>query len=365
MRTAIVGTGGIARAHGEAVRRNADRVELVAAVDIDARRLEDYRETYGVRHGYSGVAEMLAAEQPDLVQVCTPPGTHVDICLAALEAGAWVLCEKPLVGSLADLDRLEAAEKRTGRYASSVFQWRFGSGAQHLKQLLQSNAMGRVLFGVCHTLWYRDAAYHAVGWRGRWDTELGGVNFGQAIHIMDLMLYLLGDWSTTQGVMATVDRDIELENVYVGLVRFASGAMISISNSLVSPRQESYLRLDFPRTTVELTTLYGYKNSNWHFSAAPNATPEEQRELTQWSALPEEVPSTQATQLRMLVDDMRAGRRPERTGLPQVRKTMEFLLSLYKAACTGQPVQRGSITPDDPFYRGMAYVTPATHKENA
>ncbi|MBV9546704.1 MAG: Gfo/Idh/MocA family oxidoreductase, partial [Chloroflexi bacterium] len=210
MRTAIVGTGGIARAHGEAARRNADRVDLVAAVDLDPQRLETFRETYGVRHGYSDVHEMLAAEKPDLVQVCTPPGTHVDICIAALEAGAWVLCEKPLVGSLADLDRLEAAENRTGRYVSSVFQWRFGSGVQHVKQLLQSDAIGRVLFGVCNTLWYRNAAYHAVGWRGHWDTELGGVNFGQAIHILDMTLYLLGDWSTVQGMMATVERDIEL-----------------------------------------------------------------------------------------------------------------------------------------------------------
>lgn len=351
-----MGTGGIARAHGEAARRNADRVDLVAAVDIDAQRLEDFRETYGVRRGYSELREMLRREQPDIVQICTPPWLHTEQCIAALEAGAWVLCEKPLVGSLAELDQLEDAERRTGRFVSSVFQWRFGTGAQHVRELIRTGVLGRVLFGVCNTLWYRDAAYHAVGWRGRWDTELGGVNFGQAIHIMDMLLFLLGDWSTVQGVMDTVERQIEVENVYVGLVRFVSGSIVSISNSLVSPRQESYLRLDFPRTTVELTTLYGYKNESWRFSGAPDATAAEQAELTRWAGLPAEVPSTQATQLGTLIDDLQAGRRPERSGLPEVRKTTEFLLSLYKAACTGQPVARGSITPDDPFYNGMSHV---------
>ena len=354
VRTAIVGTGGIARAHGEATRLNAERVELVAAVDVDPERLEAYRETYGVRHGYADLDEMLAHEQPDVVQICTPPWLHVDQAIACLEAGAWVLCEKPITISLAELDRLEAAEQRTGRYVSSVFQWRFGSGAQHLRSLLQSQAMGPVLVGVCNTLWYRDAAYHAVGWRGQWATELGGVNVGQAIHIMDLLLYLLGDWTTVQGIMATVDRDIEVENVYMGVVRFASGAIVSITNSLVSPRQESYLRLDFPRTTVELTTLYGYKNQNWRFSPAPDASEAEQQQVAAWGTLPTEVPSTQATQLGLLVDDLHAGRRPERAGLPAVRSTVDFLLSLYKAAVTGRPVERGSITPDDPYYRGMS-----------
>ena len=53
--------------------------------------------------------------------------------------------------------------------------------------------------------------------------------------------------------------------------QFASGALVSITNSAVSSRQESYLRLDFSRATVELTTLYGYTNANWRFSLPPDA----------------------------------------------------------------------------------------------
>jgi hypothetical protein len=114
-----------------------------------------------------------------------------------------------------------------------------------------------------------------------------------------------------------------------------------------------------------LTTLYGYRNEHWRFSPAPNATDAERQTVAEWGRLPDEVPSTQGTQLGLLVEDMRAGRQPERSGLVQVRKSIELLLSAYKAACTGQPVARGSITPEDPYYRGMAHALSVTTKEHA
>ena len=355
MRTAIIGTGGIARAHAAAIAELAEQVELVAAVDVDSTRLADFQETYGVSHAYSDVRTMLDQEHPDIVQICSPPGLHVEQSLAALEAGAWVLCEKPLAGSLADLDRIADAERRTGRYVSSVAQWRFGSGGQHVRGLLSSGALGKVLVGVCNTLWFRPDAYYAVPWRGHWDTELGGVSLCLAVHIEDLLLYLLGDWSELYATMATVDRAIDDENVSMALVRFENGAQVSVTNSAVSPRQESYLRLDCTRGTVELTTLYGYTNAGWRFSVAPDAGPTDLAALAEWQALPPERATSQARQLAAMLDDMRASRRPLVSG-DEVRRTIEFVLSLYKSARTGQPVQRGSITLEDPYYHGMAHA---------
>jgi predicted dehydrogenase len=325
-------------------------------VDVDPARLEAFREKYGVGAGYADVAEMLAREKPDVVQICTPPGSHADLSIACLEAGAWVLCEKPLCGSLAEMDRIAAAEQRTGRYVSSVAQWRFGSGGQHLRRLIQSQAMGQLRVGVCNTLWYRPADYYAVPWRGHWATELGGVSMCLGVHIMDLLLYLFDDWTAVRAMMATLDRDIENENVSMAIVRFQNGAMVSIANSAVSARQESYLRLDFARATVELTTLYGYTNANWRFSLPPDASDAEREALGEdWSKLPAELPTSQASQLAAMLDDMQTGRRPLVSG-GEVRRTIEFLLSLYKAATTGETVERGSIVAGDPFYEGMAHV---------
>jgi predicted dehydrogenase len=301
---------------------------------------------------------MLANEAPDLVQIATPPALHVELSIAALDAGAWVLCEKPLAGSLAEMDRLQAAEQRTGRYCTVLVQWRHGAAGQHVRRLIESQELGRPLVAVCNTLWYRDEAYYAVPWRGTWRSELGGASMGLGIHIMDLLLYLLDDWSEIQALMATLERPIEVEDVSMAMVRFDNGALASITNSVLSPRQESYLRLDFPRATVELTTLYGYSNDNWRLSLRPTPPAEDVAALERWQAIPSLRPTSHAAPLREVIDCLRSGQRPRASGL-EARRTVEFLSSLYKSASTGQPVRRGSIGPGDPFYHGMAVAAAA------
>jgi predicted dehydrogenase len=343
IRTAIVGTGGIARSHAEAIQKLGGEVELVAAVDVDQQRLEDFREQHRVAAGYTDVSEMLQRERPDLVQIATPPALHVDLSIQALRAGAWVLCEKPLCGSLAEVDRLQQAEQETGRYCAVLFQWRFGAAAAHVRRLVENQTIGRPLVVVCNTLWYRDEAYYGVPWRGTWATELGGVSTGHAIHIMDLLLYLLGDWTEVRAVMDTLERDIEVEDVLLAMLRFDNGALASITNSVLSPRQESYLRLDFSKATVEVTTLYGYGNENWRF------TPLAGQDASQWSTIAGTHRASHEAALAHVLECMRTGQRPLTSG-PEARRTVEFLSSLYKSAFTGQPVRRGSIQADDPFY---------------
>jgi predicted dehydrogenase len=312
-------------------------------VDVDPERLEAFRETWGVTNGYTDIGEMLRREQPDLVHIATPPAVHVDLTIQALEAGAWVLCEKPLCASLAEVDRLQTVEQATGRYCAVNFQWRYGAAAGHVRRLVEDGALGRPLVAVCNTLWYRDEVYYAVPWRGTWASELGGVSTGQAIHIMDLLLYLLGDWSEIRAQMATLERDIEVEDVLLAMLRFENGALASIANSVLSPRQESYLRLDFPRATVELTTLYGYGNDNWRFTAAPG------EDASAWSTIAGTQRASHQAALAHVLECMKRGVRPLTSG-PEARRTVEFLSSLYKSAITGQAVQRGSIQPGDPFY---------------
>src|SRR5256885_1061125 len=125
------------------------------------------------------------AVRPDVVLVAAPPALHAGMTIAALEAGAWVLCEKPYCASLAELDRIDEAERRTGRFAACVFQQRFASSTAHLRRLGEEGLLGRPLVAVCHTLWYRDAAYYAMPWRGKWRTELGGPTVGLRIHQTD------------------------------------------------------------------------------------------------------------------------------------------------------------------------------------
>src|ERR1051326_1725250 len=160
-RVAIIGTGGIAPAHMEGRKTLTRRAEVVAAVDVDAQRVKDFCEKFSVPGQYTDLGQMLEKERPQLVHICTPPGLHCRLSMQCMDAGAWVLCDKPSCASLAELDQLEAAEKRTGRYCSSVFQMRFGSGGQHLRRLMQAGEMGRPLVGLCNTTWYRGHDYYA------------------------------------------------------------------------------------------------------------------------------------------------------------------------------------------------------------
>ena len=350
-RVAIIGTGGIAGAHMRALTSMGDRVQVVAGVDVDRSRVEAYCAEHGIPHAYTDAGAMLAAEQPDMVHIATPPGTHYDLIMAGLEAGAWVLCEKPLCTSLAELDRIAQAEQRTGTFCSSVFQWRFGSGAQHLKHLIQEDAMGRPLVGLCQTTWYRDHAYFQVLWRGKWATEAGGPTMGHGIHAMDLFLWLLGDWQEVCAMADTLDRAIEVEDVSMAVVRFANGALGSIVNSILSPRQETYLRFDFQRATVELRGLYGYANKDWRYSLPDGVSDE--AALARWREVPHDEPAGHAAQLRALLDSMDRHERPL-ASTTDVRPTLEFITCLYKSAATGRTMRRGSISPDDPFYHHVA-----------
>lgn len=346
-RAVLVGTGGIGDAHVNAVNATAGRVQLVAACDIDATRARAFCERQKIPAFHTDYATMLAVEKPDIVLIAAPPGLHADMSIAAMEAGAWALCEKPLCASLAEFDRIEAAEKRTGRRTACVFQMRFASSNVHIRRLLGEGVFGRPLLAVCNTLWFRDAAYYAVPWRGKWSTELGGPTMSQGIHSMDHLLHLLGDWTEVRAVADTLYHQIEVEDVSMALVKFANGSRASIINSTLCPRQETYIRLDCERATLELTHLYAYTKENWKLTPADPATGAAMQAA--WSQFPPDVGSTHGAQLNALLADLEAGTVPLTSG-PEARRTLEFLTALYKSAYTGTTVTRGSIQPGDPFY---------------
>ncbi|MFJ8792317.1 Gfo/Idh/MocA family protein [Streptomyces sp. NPDC102462] len=358
IRAAVVGAGAIGRgSHLPALARLAEEgeTEVVAVVDIDAAAAEEFRAAAGIPQAYTDLERMLAEQRPDLVTICTPPTLHRAQTVAALRAGAWVWCEKPPVPALADFDAIEAEEGADGGpYAAIVFQHRFGSGARHVRALLAGRALGRPLVAHCQTTWFRDAAYYAVPWRGRWHTEGGGPAMGHGIHQMDLLLDLLGPWSDVRAMAGRLVHDVETEDVSTALVRFANGALATIVNSVLSPDEVSRIRIDCERATVELTHLYGHGNADWRIIPAPGV-PSEQ--AAAWRDFGPDVPSSHLAQLRELIADMRAGRRPRSSGADG-RTSLELITALYKSAFTDTTVRRADITPGDPFYTALHGNTP-------
>ncbi|MDQ3627229.1 MAG: Gfo/Idh/MocA family oxidoreductase [Actinomycetota bacterium] len=349
IRAAIVGTGNIARFHVESLQALHDEVEIVAAVDIDGVRLAEFCAAHRIGHRYADVEQMLASQRPDLVHVCTPPGLHRAQVLLCLHAGASVVVEKPPTLTLQELDELAAAEGPAGPWVATVFQHQFGSGAQRLRSMVADGVLGRPLLAVCNTTWLRTQAYFDAPWRGRWDTEGGGPTMGHGIHQMDLLGAILGDWEEVSAVAGQQARRMETEDVSLAHVIFANGAVASVINSVVSPREESYLRFDFERATVELTHLYGYGDDDWRVTAAPGF---EEPVATAWKAGSHGVVSSHEAQFRAVVQSLRGGSAPPVT-TADARRTMQLVAGIYASAFQRRWIRPTDLGPDSPFYSRM------------
>jgi predicted dehydrogenase len=348
LRIGIVGTGGIARVHADNVARLGERATIVGAVDVDAERLAAFQREFGVEAGYASLEELLEDARPDIVHLCTPPGLHAQQALLALAAGVDVLCEKPPALSLAELDALAAAEQASGAHFATVSQHRFGGRAAWLRRRVADGRLGRPLVAVCNTLWYRPDAYFEVPWRGNWDIEGGGPTMGHGIHQLDTMLSILGPWREVVAVAARQARAVATEDLSTAIVTFDNGAVATVVNSLLSPRETSYLRVDFEFATVELEHLYGYGDDNWTITAAPD---HEEEVAALWAEGPHGG-SGHAAQFAAVIEARERGEAlPVDTA--SARRTLELIAGIYASAFTGVRVAAGDIDAGSPFYAGM------------
>lgn len=360
MRIAIVGTGDVAMSHAAALAGGPVEARIVAAADTNRARLDAFLAAHRVPDGYDDIGELLRRSRPDLVYLCTPPGLHRQQALACLRAGVSVLAEKPPALSLRELDEI-AVEASGPPWFATVFQHRFGDGQFRLKALAASGLLGRPLLATCHTTWFRDQSYLDVPWRGRWDTEGGGPTMGLGIHQMDMMLDVLGDWATVSAITRTQARRTQMEDVSLAHVTFASGAVASVVNSLVSPRQESYVRYDFERATVEVTHLYGYRDEDWRVTPAPG----QDDVLTAWKAAEAAEAGAAAdgrsghhAQFAAVLSSLRDGTPPPVVPADS-RRTLALVTAIYASGATGAPVAPADLVPGNPFYDSMGGGRPA------
>jgi predicted dehydrogenase len=347
-RAAIVGTGAIAAAHAAALRAASDRVDLVAVVDVDTGRASAFAKEWDVDRVHASVRSLLDEEPVDVVHLCTPPRHHAPLAIECLAAAVTVLVEKPPALSLAEMDALIEAEQASTGHVATVFQHRFGPAAVRLRQLTTAGELGKPLVATCSTLWYRDDAYFAVPWRGSWDSEGGGPTMGHGIHQFDLLLSVLGPWREVRALAARQARDVQTEDVSMALVTFANGAVATVVNSVVSPRETSQLRFDYEHATVEVEHLYGYTDADWTITPAPG----HDDVVTRWQKEEPDGVSGHGYQIEALYDALDRDEVPPVT-LADARNTMEFIAALYASAFTAAPVRRGEISPGSPFYTSM------------
>ena len=162
----------------------------------------------------------------DMVAIGTPSGLHGAHGAAAARRGIHLLIEKPLEITAARADALIAEADRAGITLGVIFQDRMKPDIRDLKARLDAGEVGLPRLVRAQVPWWRPAAYYRESrWRGTWALDGGGALMNQAIHTVDLVLWLCGAITRVYGKTATQCHDIEVEDTAVAVLEFASGAL--------------------------------------------------------------------------------------------------------------------------------------------
>jgi predicted dehydrogenase len=267
LRVAVVGLG-IGQLHVHGYTRRRDLFEVVAVCDTDRCRAEPVAERLrGVRVA-DDVEAVAAAEDVDVVSLCTPPFLHREQVEVLLRGGKHVVCEKPLVGSLREVDELAAIEGETGARVMPVFQYRYGHGLQKLRHLVLGGLAGKAYATSVDVAWQRGPGYYEVPWRGRHETELGGVLLSHCVHALDMATYVLGEPRSGFARIATRVNAIETEDCASASIELTDGSFLTLSATLGSAVEVSQHRFCFEHLTAE-SNREPYDNASdpWDFVA--------------------------------------------------------------------------------------------------
>lgn len=347
LNVAVVGCG-IGRSHiVEGYIPNADKFKVLALCDLNEERMGTLADEFGVERRITNFDDLLTMDDIDVIDVCTPPGAHLPMILAALGAGKHVICEKPLVGSLKDVDTVIAAEKTAKGKLMPVFQYRFGDGIEQVKAIIDAGLAGKPFVGTVETMWRREAEYYSVPWRGKWKTELGGVLMGHAIHPHDIFTYLMGDISRIFGRVATRANPIEVEDCISASVEMKSGALASFTATLGSADEITRIRLAFENVTFESDHApYNPGEKLWKILPRNDETKAKiDKLLENW----QHVPSRFQTQMARFHDAlMGKGELPVTS--TDSRRALELVTAFYHSSSTHQEVVL-PLGPDHPLYQ--------------
>jgi UDP-N-acetyl-2-amino-2-deoxyglucuronate dehydrogenase len=220
----LIGGGNISETHARAALANPD-VVISAVYGTNMQNVERLAREYGGKP-FTDYNAFLAHKPIDLVMIGSPSGFHAQQGIDAAHRGIHVLTEKPIDISTTRADELVAATNAANVKLGVMFQDRVKPDIQRLKRLIDSGALGKILFVDARVKWYRPPDYYGKSkWRGTMKLDGGGALMNQGVHTVDLVLWTVGDVSRVQSRTATALHKIESEDTAIALLEFANGAL--------------------------------------------------------------------------------------------------------------------------------------------
>lgn len=343
----IIGAGRIARSHIAACLELHDQCEILALADPNRENAVRWSSQYNLKAEiHEDYRELLANGKIDIVSICTPPSVREEPVIASLRAGKHVMCEKPFAASLEECDRMLEAASRYGRKLAVMLQTRCDSDAWRVRHLVHSGALGPILFAKAEDHHWRGDSYYHVSWRGTWEQERGGVLMNLGIHTLDLLLWIMGDLESVTAESGALGHRIQTDDVTAAILKFRGGAIGEFACTTVFPVSGQSLAFSGKSRMVSYPLDYAAvrEESDGHPVEDPEAV----------SALRRAAEGVKARRgdfsgaFEDLFLSIREDRSPVTDGA-DVRKTVEAVTGIYKAAATGREV-RFPITSEDPWY---------------
>ncbi|MBO1511773.1 Gfo/Idh/MocA family protein [Metabacillus bambusae] len=332
---AIVGCGHIAKKHAEAIEK-AENAKLVAVCDKIPESMQYYKEKYDVQT-FTELDDMLHEDNNiDVINICTPSGFHANIAIQAANAKKHIVVEKPISLTLEDADAIISSCRENGVKLTVVHPNRFRPAIKELRELMDSGKLGKLSHADATVRWNRNQAYYdQAPWRGTKNLD-GGVLMNQAIHNLDLLVWLMGDLDEVYSMSATRLRNIEAEDVSVGVAKFKNGALGIIEAATTI----------YPKNLEESISIFGETGSVKiggvtasfveHLDIESMDKEEIDQIIERVKADPLGKPGHQCI-IEDIVEAIKTNRDPIVSG-EDGKKALELVIKLYDSADTNKPV---------------------------
>ncbi len=357
-RIGIFGLGGVAERIHLPACASLRGVKVVGACEPDAERRLRVGERFAVRALYPDAITLLERERPEIILVGTPPDSHHELCLLALDHGAHVLCEKPFVSSVAQADDVIAAADRRGLLVWVNNQYRCMRIYQATRERLAAGEFGRLFFLQCWQQMFHPPSKEK-GWRAalRQSTLY---EFGT--HALDLICFLFDALPVSVSAQIPhVRAEIEADVLVHMMLRFPEERLATIAFNRVSHAPERYLemRLDCEHASLRLS-LGGVAHASLDWSK-PLRRPIVRISLVRGGETRVEsggrshviarearqaYASATAANLRTFIETVKSGDRSNHAAR-HAREVMRIVFAGYESAHTGETVWLARQTASD------------------
>ena len=331
----MIGTGAISHKHAQAYRNIG--YQLTVCTDVNEAAGRRFAEQYGCRFAptYQAVCR---DPEVDYVDVCTFPDFRLQPIEICAESRKHIQVQKPISTNLETARRMIETAKSAGIVLGVVSQHRFDDSSLFLKKAIAEGRLGKILQADAYVKWYRSPEYYSRPTKGSWATEGGGAMINQAIHQVDVLLWLAGPASEVFGYWQLgALHKIESEDVICALMRYGSGATgVLQATTAFWPGYTERLEIHGTKGTAIIS---GDKLTTWDVQDDAGEPAPVERDVMSGSSDPMAISLTPfERQFLDFGDAIRTGRKPLVSGEDGYR-ALEFVISAYDSCRSGQKQQ--------------------------